>query len=251
MDGLQIAPTLRTTFAIAKKDMRLYYFKGPVIIFGLLFPLFLFLAFSIGRGLSGSMFVAPMLTMAIFFTSSSVGPIIAPWETRMKTLEKLLTTPVSVASIVLGGILAGFIFGVTVSVPAVAVAAAALSVPVEGPLPLVASIVLGAICFSSFGILLSFPATDNPSNVMMLANMVKLPLVFVSGVFVPLAEMSGPGASLTLLSPLSYLSDLVRGALGEPSANSLSLNLAALALFCLLFVGLSVILHRRTMPTRF
>ncbi len=251
MDALQISPNLRTTFAIAKKDMRLYYFKGPVIIFGLLFPLFLFLAFSIGRGLSGSMFVAPMLTMAIFFTSSSVGPIIAPWETRMRTLEKLLTTPVSVTSIVLGGILAGFLFGVTVSVPAVSVASAVLSVPVEEPILLVVSIIVGAICFSSFGILLSFPSTDNPSNVMMLANMVKLPLVFVSGVFVPLSEMSGPGASLTLLSPLSYLSDLVRGALGEASANSPPLNLGALTLFCLFFVGLSIVLHRRTMPTRF
>ena len=251
MDAWQISPILRTTFAIAKKDMRLYYFKGPVIVFGLLFPLFLFLAFSIGRGLSGSKFVAPMLTMAIFFTSSSVGPIIAPWETRMRTLEKLLTTPVSVTSIVLGGILAGFLFGITVSLPTVTIASIALSVPVGEPIILLASIIIGAICFSSFGILLSFPSTDNPSNVMMLANMVKLPLVFVSGVFIPLSEMTGAGASLTLLSPLSYLSDLVRASLGEASANSSLMNLGAMALFCLFFVGLSIILHKRTMPTRF
>ena len=34
---------------IAKKDILIYYSKGPVIIFGILLPIFLFLAFWIGR----------------------------------------------------------------------------------------------------------------------------------------------------------------------------------------------------------
>ena len=31
-------------WAIIKKDIQLYYFKGPVVIFGVLSPLFLFLS---------------------------------------------------------------------------------------------------------------------------------------------------------------------------------------------------------------
>jgi ABC-2 type transport system permease protein len=41
--------SLRKCWAIAKKDIRIYYLKGPVLIFGILFPTFLFLAFVIGR----------------------------------------------------------------------------------------------------------------------------------------------------------------------------------------------------------
>jgi len=37
----------KRSLAIAEKNMRIYYLKGPVIIFGLLFPLFLTLAFII------------------------------------------------------------------------------------------------------------------------------------------------------------------------------------------------------------
>lgn len=40
---------LKPAYAIAKKDIRIYYLRGPVIIFGVLFPLFLFMAFMIGR----------------------------------------------------------------------------------------------------------------------------------------------------------------------------------------------------------
>ena len=40
---------LKRSLGITKKDIRIYYQKGPVITFGLLMPLFLFLAFLIGN----------------------------------------------------------------------------------------------------------------------------------------------------------------------------------------------------------
>ena len=43
---------LRRSLAIARKDIRIYYSKGPVVIFGVLFPVFLFLSFTIGRHLT-------------------------------------------------------------------------------------------------------------------------------------------------------------------------------------------------------
>jgi ABC-2 type transport system permease protein len=39
---------VRRAWAIAKKDIRIYYFKGPVLIFGIFMPVFLFLAFFMG-----------------------------------------------------------------------------------------------------------------------------------------------------------------------------------------------------------
>ena len=42
---------LKRAFAIAKKNLRIYYRRGPVVIFGLIMPFFLFLAFFIGRNM--------------------------------------------------------------------------------------------------------------------------------------------------------------------------------------------------------
>ncbi len=41
----------RRLLGITRKDIRVYYSKGPVVISGILFPVFLSLTFTIGRNL--------------------------------------------------------------------------------------------------------------------------------------------------------------------------------------------------------
>ena len=102
---------LRGSLAIAEKDARIYYVKPPLIIFGILFPVFFFLAFGLGKQLLPHVLVPGLVAMTLFFTSSSVGPLVTPWERTARTYERLLTTPVSVFSLLLGDVLAGIIFG--------------------------------------------------------------------------------------------------------------------------------------------
>ena len=71
---------LRGIFVIAQKDMRLYYTIPPVLMFGLLFPLFMFFAFFVGRHLDLVTFFPAFLAMMLFFTASSLGPLITPWD---------------------------------------------------------------------------------------------------------------------------------------------------------------------------
>ena len=53
--------------------------------------------------------------MSLFFTSSSVGPLIVPWEKQQGTFERLLSYPVSISTIVLGDMIAGALFGLMIS----------------------------------------------------------------------------------------------------------------------------------------
>ncbi|MDV3103501.1 hypothetical protein [Thermococcus waiotapuensis] len=69
---------LKRSFAIAKKDMLIFYLKGPVVIMGLIFPFFLFPAFLIGRNLSGEQLFVGLTAMTAFFTSTAVGPTMGP-----------------------------------------------------------------------------------------------------------------------------------------------------------------------------
>ncbi|MGQ9734944.1 MAG: ABC transporter permease, partial [Candidatus Bipolaricaulia bacterium] len=70
---------LRRALAIARKDIRIYYSKGPVVVFGVLFPVFLFLAFAIGRHMSIESMISGLLGMILFFTATAVSPIVVPW----------------------------------------------------------------------------------------------------------------------------------------------------------------------------
>ncbi|HDS45973.1 MAG TPA: ABC transporter permease [Methanomicrobia archaeon] len=236
--------------AITRKDIQLYYYKGPVIVFGVLFPLFLFFAFSIGRNLPAAFLIPGLTAMTLFFTATSVSPVVMPWETQMRTLERLISCPITMRTLILGDILASFIFGVCISAVPVAVGVA-LGVGVQSPVILLAAIFLAAFCFSSLGSLFSSPPTSLVSNIVMLSTFVKFPVIFISGIFIPIEQMPGWGVAVASLSPLTYFTDLARFALQGVAYYPLTVDFAALLSFSALFLILAVKLHERALPKRF
>ena len=240
----------KRSLAIVDKNIRIYYSKGPVIIFGLLMPFFLFVAFYIGRNTPIEALVPGLLGMTAFFTATSVGPAIVPWEARAKTLERLISSPVSLWTIFVGDVLSSFIFGILVS--AVAAAASFLfGVGIASPFLLCFGLVLSNFCFASFSILLSaYPPTDNPATIMMLSSMVKFPLVFISGVFIPLGELPVWGKTIASISPLTYFTDLLRYSIQGTSYYPLAADILALIVFTVAFLFVAIKIHEHTILKR-
>jgi ABC-2 type transport system permease protein len=247
MPKYQFLEQLGRAFAIAKKDLRIYYKRGPVVIFGLIMPLFLFLAFSIGRSMLVEQLFTGLLAMTIFFSSMSIGPAIVPFEARSRTLERLISAPVSVWAIFIGDVIASFVYGLLIStVPLIM--GLALGVNMGDSLVLCLGVILAALCFASFGVLLSaYPPTDVPSTVMMISNLVKFPLVFISGVFIPI---QGWGRIVASVSPLTYFTDLVNYCTQGNSYYSVFVDFAALMGFTLLFLIVAIKIHEKTLPER-
>ena len=105
----------RGVATVTEKNMRIYYAKPPVIIYGLLLPLIMFFAFYLGRDMDFLIFFPGLLAMFLFFIASSVGPLITPWEKQAGTYERLLSFPVRVNTIILGDTAAGMIFGIAIN----------------------------------------------------------------------------------------------------------------------------------------
>ena len=237
----------RSVMVIAEKNMRIYYFKGPVVVFGLLFPLIMFFTFFIGRDLDIVLFFPGFLAMMLFFTASSVGPLITPWEKREKTYERLLSLPVTLDSLILGDIVAGSVFGVLITVLVWGVCAFYLHLALANAGVLLAGLILGSLAFAALGTLLASTATDTPSTVMMLSSLIRLPLIFVSGIFIPLGQMTGWERVLTSLSPLTYLVDLFHAALNGDAVYPPVLDAAALVMILLAFIYGAKIIQRRNL----
>ena len=235
---------IQSIVVTTEKNMRIYYFKGPVVVFGLLFPLIMFLTFFIGRDLDLVLFFPGFLAMMLFFTASSVGPLITPWEKREKTYERLLSLPVILESIVIGDILAGAIFGIGISILVFVVCTMVLAIPVTNGLLLLLAFVLGSVTFAALGTLLASPTADNPSNIMMLSSLVRLPLMFISGIFIPLSQLSGWFFIFTSLSPLTYLVDLFHASLNGDAVYPPWVDILVLLLVTLVFVWLAKIIQR-------
>jgi len=238
---------LRGALVIARKDIRIYYRKAPVYIFGLLLPAFLFFAFFVGRKLDVSSYFPGFLAMSLFFTSSSVGPIIVPWEKQAGTFERLLSMPVTVTTIILGDMLAGALFGLFISGIVGVVGVLLLGLTVTNILLLVVLFLLGNACFAALGELLSSTGGRIPSNVMMLSSLVRFPLVFISGIFISLSDMNGISLTVAHFSPLAYLVDGMKDAMGQGSVFHWSADILGLLLFTALFVYASRRILRRNL----
>lgn len=239
---------IRGAWAICKKDMRIYFLKAPVLIYGILLPLFLFFAFCIGRTLPLIFLLPGLVGMTLFFTSTAVVQLIAPWETRSKTLERLISSPVSISAIITGDILASFLFGIIISVVPVLVGVFG-GVSIQF-LVLIPGVLIASFCFSSLGALISTPPTDNPSNIMMLSTLIKFSTIFISGIFIPLKDMPYWGKIVASVSPLTYLTDLVRYCVHQSNYFPIYINFLFLLIFSVVFYLSAVKLHQHTMPRR-
>ncbi|MFW6158395.1 MAG: ABC transporter permease [Planctomycetota bacterium] len=235
----------RGTLVIVKKNALLYYLKPPVLIFGVLFPVFFFLAFKMGRPIAAENVVPGMVAMALWFTASAIGPLVTPWERRARTYERLISTPLALPALLGGDICSGLIFGGCLSVVPIALGLLLTDAAVAGLLPLLGGIVLGALSFASLGVLLAAPPAASPSNIMLLSNLVRLPLLFVSGIFLPIADMPAWAQWVAPISPLSYAGDLIRAGFGQPTYFPLWLSPLMLLAFTAVLMAGAYRFHRR------
>jgi ABC-2 type transport system permease protein len=246
---MNIFEQLKRSFAITKKDLSIYYLRGPVIIQGLLIPAFLFISFFFKRDVSLSFIIPGLLGMALFSAVSAITPVIAPWETRMKTLERLVSSPISLWAIILGDIVASVLFGLFITSFIILAGVILLGGEIMS-FSLVLGTIIAAFCFSTLGILISAPVTDKPSDVMLFATLIKFPLIFISGVFVPITEM-GKFKVLSFFSPLTYYTDLARHSMQGVSQFSPFVDLIVLSGFTVFLFVVSVKWHEKSLDKRF
>jgi len=238
---------IRGVLVTADKNAKIYYKKAPVIIFGLLFPLFMFISFYLGREIDIVAFFPGFLAMTLFFTASALGPLITPWEKQAGTYERLLSYPVTVGTILAGDALASLIFGTALTSVVLVVGLAFLGTAVTNAVLAVIALLLGSACFAGMGVLLASTSSRTPSNVMMLSSLIRFPLIFVSGVFVPLSQLDGAVLFVSYASPLTYLVDLFNAGLGGSSTFPAWLDILVLALYTMGFMVAANALHRRSL----
>jgi ABC-2 type transport system permease protein len=226
----EICTGFSAAWAIARKDILIYYLKPNIIVSGMLFPLFMFLAFAVGRPGEPATMVPGLIAITILFSSSSIEPVSIPLERRTKTFERLLSAPISLHMVILGESLSGFLYACCIAlVPLLAgmilFSAHLLNIPAFA-----AGMLLLSFCFATMGTLFAAYPTESPGDIMSMLNLVRLPLIFISGVFVPIGQVPFPGQVIAYLSPLTYGNDLVQAGFGRPTQFHPAIDIAALCI---------------------
>jgi ABC-2 type transport system permease protein len=239
----RILKEMRVAWAIGEKDMRIYYVKPPSLMFGILFPFSMFLSFVIGRNIPVDRAIPVLVAQTLFFASSSIGPITIPLERRIRTFDRFLSAPVSLTTVLLGKTIAGFIYGVGVSIIPILIGVAFFQSNVTDLLALIAGMILSALGFAAMGIMFASLPGQGPGQVLMPLNFVRIPLLFISGVFIPVKDLPAWGQLLSMFSPLTHSIELVRGGLGGENFFGPLVNVGVLSFYLVVFLFVGIRFH--------
>jgi len=231
---------LRSAFFIALKDMKSYYFKPPNISWGILFPLVFILAFYLRSPLEFIHLIPGLLSLSLLFSTTSMEAIVITFERMTGALERLMLYPVSVMTILTGKISGGACFGVTVTIVFFLGLIILFPLHIENPLLFLLSVVISSFAFSSLGAFVSV-SVKQVFEAQTLANLFRFPMIFLSGVFIPVHSLPSIIKPVAYIMPLTYSIDSIKVSFGyEPQIMHPLLSLIVLSAFTFVFLGLSV-----------
>lgn len=199
---------LRRALAISFKDTESYYGKPPLITWGLLFPAVLILSLYV-KDPATYLAIAPgIIAMTLLFGSTSMAAIVVTFEQRAGTFQRLLLAPLSMRTIILGKAISASVYGIATAVALGLGLKLALGMPLVKPLIFGAGLFLGSGCFALLGLTAAVMVRE-VFEAMTLMNFFRFPILFVSGVFMPLAQLPPWLKPLAYASPLTYVVELL------------------------------------------
>jgi len=232
--------TIRNIYLIAMKDMKAYYFKPPNISWGILFPLVFILAFYLKSPMEFSHLIPGLLALSLLFSTTSMEAIVITFERMTGALERLLLYPVSVTTILAGKISGGAVFGITVTFVFLLGLIIIFPFHIKDTLLFFVSVIISSFTFSALGAFVSV-SVKQVFEAQTLANLFRFPMIFLSGLFIPVNSLPSIIKPIAYLMPLTYTIDCMKVAFGyEYQIMYPVLNLTVLIIFAFLFLLLSV-----------
>jgi ABC-2 type transport system permease protein len=232
---------------ILRKDMRTYYLKPPNISWGLIFPLAWATMFLIrsGRGLEDVLSVLPgIVAVSILFGTTSMLAVTVTFEKKNRSFERLLLAPIPLELLMLAKTGGAIIFGVLNAF--VPVAMAAVVVPVGGVAweSFVPAVVLIAVASTLWGLFIAVSVSE-VFEAQTFSNFFRFPMIFLCGLFIPVAKLPLLLRPLAYVLPLTYGADVLHGAVRQANALPVCVDLVVLLGFCALLFALTLVNIRR------
>ena len=162
-------------------------------------------------------------------------------ERETGELARLFMTPTSVSTVIGGKIAAKLLIELVRALILIFMAVLLFNVSIKGGfLQTFIVLVIGALCFVGFGIMLS-ARTQTQEDYAQISLPFSMPMMFVSGVFYPIETMPWILQKLAYIFPLTYLNDAMRGImLKGQTLGDVWLDLVVLLGFTVLFFIIGV-----------
>jgi ABC-2 type transport system permease protein len=219
-------------WSIFRKDMKTYYLKPPNISWGIIFPFAWMLMFYLRTRtpLDIRELLPGVMAMSILFGTTSMLAVTITFERRGRSFDRLLLAPLGTGTLMVAKTSGAVFFGVLNALVPVAVAAAATDLSGVLWLPLVGSVLLTATTSTLLGLFIAV-AVHEVFEAQTFSNFFRFPMLFLCGLFIPIARLPWFLRPLSYALPLTYGADILKAAISRDGLLPLWASFPALLLF--------------------
>ncbi|NLM15054.1 MAG: ABC transporter permease [Clostridiaceae bacterium] len=198
---------------ILKKDVKNYYLKPPNISWGIIFPLswtLMQLIRSPGGSLLG--LLPGLISMSVLFGTTSMLAVTMTFERSGRSFERLLLAPISLSTMVLAKIAGTILFGLFNGFVPVIFASFLIDLYVINWGVVLLAVLMIAITSSLMGLLIAVSAKQ-VFEAQTFSNFFRFPMLFLCGLFVPISSLPVFLRPVSYCLPITYGTDILRGAI--------------------------------------
>ncbi len=238
---------------ILDKDFRAYYLKPPNISWGLIFPFAWAGMFFIRSGLPAAQGTAQagsgldsvptllpgVMAVSVLFGTTSLLSVTVTFEKKGRSFERLLLAPIPLELLMLAKTAGAILFGVANAFVPVIMAAFLMDISQINWATLVPAIVLIAVSSTFLGLFIAVSVSE-VFEAQTFSNFFRFPMLFLCGLFFPVAQLPVWLRPLSYALPLTYGADLLHGSIHRAPHLPLALNFGMLVAFCILLFAFSL-----------
>ena len=227
---------------ILLKDMRSYYLKPPNVSWGLLFPLVWVAMFFIRSGLGFESIpdlLPGVMALSVLFGATSVLSVTVTFEKKGRSFERLLLAPISLELLMLAKTTGAILFGTVNAFVPIVIALFLTDLSALNWTIMVPAVILVAVSSTFLGLFIAVSVKE-VFEAQTFSNFFRFPMIFLCGLFFPIASIPLFLRPLSYVLPLTYGTDIIRGAVTGGNVMHLGLDFLVVILFCLFLFFVSL-----------
>ena len=198
---------------ILKKDVKTYYLKPPNISWGIIFPLSWTLMQLIRSHNESILTLLPgLISMSALFGTTSMLAVTITFERSSRSFDRLLLAPISLNTLVLAKISGTILFGIFNAFVPVVFASFFIDLSAVTWTTVFLAVLMIAITSALTGLMIAVSAKQ-VFEAQTFSNFFRFPMLFLCGLFIPISSLPLVLHPLSFCLPLTYGTDLLRGAI--------------------------------------
>jgi ABC-2 type transport system permease protein len=179
------------------------------------------------------------MAVSVLFGTTSMLAVTVTFEKKGRSFERLLLAPIPLELLMLAKTAGAILFGTANAFVPVLLASLVADLAGVTWTTLVPAVVLIAVSSAFLGLFIAVSVSE-VFEAQTFSNFFRFPMIFLCGLFFPVAELPAWLRPVSYALPLTYGADVLHGSIHRAPALPLAVDFGVLATFCAVLFGVSL-----------